>query len=407
MPAIDFPPYAAAILFRLHSLGYAAYCVGGCVRDSLLGRTAADWDIATSALPSETEAAFAALPTYRVRTGNGLRHGTVTVYHANDPHACCEITTFRTEGTYTDHRRPDAVTFVSRIEDDLARRDFTVNAMAAAPAPDGAVELIDPFGGQNDLAARTIRAVGAAEHRFTEDALRILRGLRFAARYGFTVEAKTADAMHTLAPTLSLIAPERIGAELLGFFSGAHCGAVAAEFADIFQLLLPGVCAENAHALDTLPSPDLRFAVFCQNADPDDVRRAVLHYALGGHTAEKIARLTAYAQHSLCDHAALCRLADVFGSSGITEYFAYRRAISPHDSVIATAEQKIRTIFQSGACYNTATLAVNGKMLRSAGIAPGRALGTLLATLTEEVIAQKLPNDPAALIARALELADQ
>ena len=196
---LTLDPGAAALLDTLHAAGYAAYAVGGCVRDSLLGRTAHDWDLCTSALPQQVMELFGTeqcIPT-------GLQHGTVTIKYGGQLY---ETTTFRTEGSYTDGRHPDEVQFVPDVREDLARRDFTINAMAYNEVEG----LVDPFGGQKDLQNGLLRAVGEPQQRFTEDALRILRTLRFAAVLGFSVEPRTDAALRMKAPLLRCIAPERI-----------------------------------------------------------------------------------------------------------------------------------------------------------------------------------------------------
>ena len=202
---ISFPldPGAAALLTRLHAAGHAAYAVGGCVRDSLLGQTPHDWDLCTSATPEQVLELFGkahCIPT-------GLQHGTVTVKHGGELY---EITTFRTEGAYSDGRHPDHVAFVPDVKEDLARRDFTINAMAYN-VEEG---LIDPFGGQNDLAAGIVRAVGEPQRRFEEDALRILRLYRFAARFSFAIDPATGQAARALCRHLDCVSEERIAEEL-------------------------------------------------------------------------------------------------------------------------------------------------------------------------------------------------
>jgi len=406
---MDFPGYVRVILARLRARGYAAYAVGGCVRDTLLGRTPGDWDLTTSAQPEETAAVFDA-PEFRVIIGNGLRHGTVSVAMADDSSAVCEITTFRADGSYSDHRRPDAVRFVSDLRQDLARRDFTVNAMASAPAEAGAEEEFhDPFGGRQDLAAGLIRCVGEADVRFDEDALRILRGLRFAARYSFAIEPGTAAAMHRQAPLLAHIAPERIGAELTGIFAGGGCGAMVEEFADIFRMLLPGCdCTAADGLLSRVRDWHLRLALLCRGAEPEILRRTVLHYALGADMAERIACLIRWRDAPTATHAALCRIADAFGQAGTAEYFAFRRAIAPDDPALAEAEARVTDLFASGACYNIATLAADGRaLMREAGIPAGPRLGAVLRRLTEDVIAGRLENERAALIAAARRYAQE
>ncbi len=204
MTTIKLDPGAALLLDALHGAGHAAYAVGGCVRDSLLGLAPHDWDLCTSARPEQVMALFGeekCIPT-------GLQHGTVTVKQGGRLY---ETTTFRTEGAYSDGRHPDAVCFVPDVREDLARRDFTINAMAYS-AEEG---LIDPFGGRDDLAAHLVRAVGEPERRFEEDALRILRLYRFAARFGFAIDPATGAAARALGPHLDCVSAERIQEELL------------------------------------------------------------------------------------------------------------------------------------------------------------------------------------------------
>ena len=211
---LTLDPGAAALLDTLHTAGYAAYAVGGCVRDSLLGRTAHDWDLCTSALPQQVMELFGAehcIPT-------GLQHGTVTIKYGGQLY---ETTTFRTEGSYTDGRHPDEVQFVPDVREDLARRDFTINAMAYNEAEG----LVDPFGGQKDLQGGLLRAVGEPQQRFTEDALRILRLYRFAARFGFALDTATARAARQLAPHLDCISAERIQEELAKLLAAPQPGA--------------------------------------------------------------------------------------------------------------------------------------------------------------------------------------
>ncbi|MDR3208189.1 MAG: tRNA nucleotidyltransferase [Oscillospiraceae bacterium] len=245
------PEGVSAILTRLRDSGFPAFPAGGCVRDSLLGRRVHDWDVATAALPEQVTALF------RRTAATGLKHGTVTVLLGR---LAVEVTTFRTEGGYTDGRRPDSVTFVPRLEADLARRDFTVNAMALGP--DG--QVIDPFGGRDDLRRRIIRCVGDPAARFGEDALRLWRAVRFSAMLGFGIEAATWDAMSACAPLTARLAPERVSAELERILlSGA-----AARLADVLPLGLldPLLTAHPTfrlplETLKTLPrKPETRWA---------------------------------------------------------------------------------------------------------------------------------------------------
>ena len=390
---MQFPPYAAAMIEKLNAAGFAAYAVGGCVRDTLLGRTPAVWDITTAARPAETMAVFAD-PPFTVRADNGLRHGTVTVILGGD---ACEITTFRTEGAYTDHRRPDSVTFVTDVTEDLARRDFTVNAMAAAPS-DGGVNILDPFGGQADLRAGILRAVGRAEERFSEDALRILRGMRFAARYGFAVEAETAAAMHRYAPLLETIAPERIGDELRGILAAPHCADILRQFADIADLLLPG-CAADAPAMTMADCPAVRLSCLLSSCRPAEAEGTLLRYGFGLAAARRVSLHLVLRDADLTRHDVRCQIADRCGKDGAAAFFAFRRALRPEDDTIPAADTAVQALFAPGACYNVATLAVSGADLIAAGIPAGPQIGKILKQLTEEVIAGRLPNDRDALLA--------
>ena len=245
MTTIKLDPGAALLLDALHGAGHAAYAVGGCVRDSLLGLDPHDWDLCTSARPEQVMALFGeekCIPT-------GLQHGTVTVKQGGRLY---ETTTFRTEGAYSDGRHPDAVCFVPDVREDLARRDFTINAMAYS-AEEG---LIDPFGGRDDLAAHLVRAVGEPERRFEEDALRILRLYRFAARFGFAIDPATGAAARALGPHLDCVSAERIQEELLKLLAAPRPGSY----------LEPAVLAVILPELEPEKQPE-RFAELCRTID--------------------------------------------------------------------------------------------------------------------------------------------
>ena len=267
---LTFDPGAAALLDTLHAAGYAAYAVGGCVRDSLLGRTAHDWDLCTSALPQQVMELFGAeqcIPT-------GLQHGTVTIKYGGQLY---ETTTFRTEGSYTDGRHPDAVQFVPDVREDLARRDFTINAMAYNEAEG----LVDPFGGQKDLQNGLLRAVGEPQQRFTEDALRILRLYRFAARFGFALDAATAQAARQLAPHLDCISAERIQEELAKLLAAPQPGAYLepAVLAVVLPELTPAALEAAKPVVDACPAGEknlpVRWAALLGALGETDTRRVL------------------------------------------------------------------------------------------------------------------------------------
>lgn len=221
------PEYVKNVLRKLEDAGYEAWCVGGCVRDLHLGRIPEDWDVTTSARPEETMAVFGAvaLPT-------GLKHGTVTV---KSEEGSVEVTTYRRDGDYLDHRRPESVAFTTSLEEDLLRRDFTVNAMAM----DLREQVCDPYGGFQDLEAGILRCVGDGERRFEEDALRILRGLRFAACLGFEIEPEAAAAIRKKKELLREIAVERIWVEMTKLLVGVGVVRILREYVDIFGVFWP------------------------------------------------------------------------------------------------------------------------------------------------------------------------
>ena len=209
MTHISLPAYVRQILTKLHTSGYEAYAVGGCVRDALLGRPIGDYDITTSATPRQIKRLF------RRSIDTGIEHGTVTVLIGDDK---CEVTTYRLDGTYTDRRRPDSVTFASSLAEDLKRRDFTINALAYSDE----TGIIDMYDGISDLESRTIRCVGEPRHRFGEDALRMLRAIRFSAQLSFDIESLTYEAINALAPTISYVSKERIYVELSKILMSDH-----------------------------------------------------------------------------------------------------------------------------------------------------------------------------------------
>ena len=228
--AFFLPASVSQLISRLESAGYEAYAVGGCVRDMICGRTPHDWDLCTSAMPWETKACFLDCTMLTI----GEKHGTITVLWNGEPY---EITTYRVDGTYTDCRRPEEVTFVRSLEEDLRRRDFTMNAMAYHPERG----LVDLCGGRDDLAAGVLRCVGDPERRFSEDALRILRGLRFAACYRLALEPETAAAAVRLAPLLGRIAVERIDTEFqkLLLADGDAAAEILRQYPTVWNTIFP------------------------------------------------------------------------------------------------------------------------------------------------------------------------
>ena len=402
---ISFPldPGAAALLTRLHAAGHAAYAVGGCVRDSLLGQTPHDWDLCTSATPEQVLELFGeahCIPT-------GLQHGTVTVKHGG---ALYEITTFRTEGAYSDGRHPDHVAFVPDVREDLARRDFTINAMAYN-AEEG---LIDPFGGQNDLAAGIVRAVGEPQRRFEEDALRILRLYRFAARFGFAIDPATGQAARALCRHLDCVSEERIAEELSRLLAAPAPGAYleAEVLAVIFPELDAAELPESRRILDALePGMEhvpVRLAVLLCPLGEAGARAALKRLKCSNALTGTVATLVREAAAGM-PGAALTLTAKRFLSrydlATITNLTALCSAQHPEQAeAFAALQQEAARLVETNACCRINQLAVNGRDLMDAGIRPGPGLRRVLDALLEQVLTGQLPNEKAALLAAAAQV---
>ena len=403
---ISFPldPGAAALLTRLHAAGHAAYAVGGCVRDSLLGQTPHDWDLCTSATPEQVLELFGeahCIPT-------GLQHGTVTVKHGGELY---EITTFRTEGAYSDGRHPDHVAFVPDVKEDLARRDFTINAMAYN-AEEG---LIDPFGGQNDLAAGIVRAVGEPQRRFEEDALRILRLYRFAARFGFAIDPATGQAARALCRHLDCVSEERIAEELSRLLAAPAPGAYleAEVLAVIFPELDAAELPESRRILDALePGMEhvqVRLAALLCPLGEAGARAALKRLKCSNALTGTVATLVREAAAGM-PGAALTLTARRFLSrydlATITDLTALCSAQHPEQAeAFAALQQEAARLVETNACCRINQLAVNGRDLMDAGIRPGPGLRRVLDALLEQVLTGQLPNEKAALLAAAAQVA--
>ena len=458
MTTIKLDPGAALLLDALHGAGHAAYAVGGCVRDSLLGLDPHDWDLCTSARPEQVMALFGeekCIPT-------GLQHGTVTVKQGGRLY---ETTTFRTEGAYSDGRHPDAVCFVPDVREDLARRDFTINAMAYS-AEEG---LIDPFGGRDDLAAHLVRAVGEPERRFEEDALRILRLYRFAARFGFAIDPATGAAARALGPHLDCVSAERIQEELLKLLAAPRPGSY----------LEPAVLAVVLPELEPEKQPE-RFAELCRTIDRIEptaenvpARLAALLYPLGEAGARKALRklkcsnaltdeVTALEREAgggagsfLLGHESGHSIArpiacgnrvppqrtvlgetpdtpvqtpcvtpvseeEAPGTPGSDQTLMAKRLLGryelptiqrltalcsarhPEQAVaFAALRAEAERLTAENACCRVSQLAVNGRDLMAAGVRPGPGLRQVLNALLEAVITGQTPNEKDALLAAA------
>ncbi len=354
------PKYVLNILCALDSAGHRAVLAGGCVRDNLLGRRPSDWDIASSASPEEVLALFPrCVPT-------GIKHGTVTVLSGG---GSVEVTAFRAEGGYSDHRRPDSVSFGCPLEADLARRDLTVNAMAM----DAAGEITDPFGGRDDLRRRLLRCVGEPERRFDEDALRMLRTVRFSAQLGFEIEPRTLEAIRALAHLASGLSAERVRDELLKTLRSPAPGLVW-QLVDLGLLgacLAPGDASAPREALDVLPIY-ARLAHFCRDLE------------LGGYIMSTDRFLAALR----FDGETLRRTASAVEvlKSGSRDW---KRLLRGHGvAAVLAAHPKnraLRAVLRSGECWELSSLAIGGRELAALGYS-GPELGRELRRLLDHVI---------------------
>ena len=429
---------AAELLDTLHRAGYAAYVVGGCVRDSLLGLTPHDWDLCTSALPQQVMELFGAqrcIPT-------GLQHGTVTVKQSG---ALYEITTFRTEGTYTDGRHPDEVHFVPDVREDLARRDFTINAMAYNEKEG----LVDPFGGQADLQSGIVRAVGVPRQRFTEDALRILRLYRFAARFGFAIDPPTAQAAQELCAHLDCVSVERIEEELAKLLSTPAPAAYLDK--KILFVILPELTSEALAAakpvVDACPAGaenlPIRLAALLLSLGEDGIRRtlkrlrcsnacieetAVLvrearrrdgSFLFGHDSGHSIARPIAFGnrvppQRTVLRETTVTpdftiyarRLLGKYNLCTVQRLAALGTALQPeHAADFAALSELAERLDADGVCCRVSQLAVNGRDLMAAGVPAGPGIRKVLEALLDGVIREEYPNERQALLAAVQQLA--
>ena len=394
---------AAELLDTLHRAGYAAYVVGGCVRDSLLGLTPHDWDLCTSALPQQVMELFGAqrcIPT-------GLQHGTVTVKQSG---ALYEITTFRTEGTYTDGRHPDEVHFVPDVREDLARRDLTINAMAYNEKEG----LVDPFGGQADLQSGIVRAVGVPRQRFTEDALRILRLYRFAARFGFAIDPSTAQAAQELCAHLDCVSVERIEEELAKLLSAPAPAAYLDK--EILLVILPELSPEALAAakpvVDACPAGaenlPIRLAALLYSLGEDGTRRTLRRLRCSNNRIEETAVLVREAVPgvpvSLNIYAR--RLLGKYNLCTVQRIAALGTALQPERAAdFAVLSELAEQLDADGVCCRVSQLAVNGRDLMTAGVPAGPGIRKVLEALLDGVIREEYPNERQALLAAVQQLA--
>lgn len=425
---------AQAVLQQLEAAGYDAFLVGGCVRDLLLGKQPDDYDMTTFARPEEVLSLFAphAIPT-------GLQHGTVTVRHGGQSF---EITTFRADGTYSDGRHPDAVTFSTRLEDDLQRRDFTVNAMAM----DCRGELTDLFGGQEDLRRGIIRCVGNAETRFQEDALRIMRGLRFASVLGFSIEEQTAQAMVDCRQRLAQIAAERLQVEMTKLLCGIHAGEILLRFPQVIGVFLPeilpcggfeqhsryhcyDVWEHSCRSVDAAPQePLLRWVMLlhdlgkpaCFTMDEKGghfyghpqrsaelAREIMRRLRFDKRSQQRIETLIEWHDRDIPrTEKGIRRALHAVGEEGLRQLIAVKRAdnLAQHpdwravmQKEIDRAEEIMERLLKEENCFRISQLAVSGRDLMALGLR-GQEIGAALDAALQQVLEGTLPNEKETLL---------
>ena len=437
---IQAPRAVRNVMDRLEAAGYEAWLVGGCVRDGLLGRAPQDWDVTTNARPEDIHRAMGGLETLDI----GAKHGTVTVLSEGTP---VEVTTYRADGLYTDHRRPETVAFSDSLEEDLARRDFTVNAMAWHPARG----LMDPFGGQGDLEARLLRCVGEPARRFQEDALRILRGLRFAAVLGFALERETDRALREQRELLRVLSPERVREELTKLLCGANAAQVLREHPEVVFTALPELapmehCAQETryhcwnvwehclHAMEAVePSPLLRWAALLHDCGKPAVKvfdeEGVAHFR--GHDkesariADELLRRLRFSNGEREEIVPLVgrhgppldppekrvrRLLSRLGEETFFRLMAVKKADAlahapdwrqERVGFAEKAEAMAREILARQEPLRVKDLAIGGEDLLTLGAPRGPVIGQVLNALLDRVLEGTLENERQALLERA------
>lgn len=432
---ISLPTQVVRALEQLEQAGYQAFLVGGAVRDLVRGCPAKDWDIATSALPGQVQRVFQQY--HQIETG--LKHGTVTVVLDDTP---LEITTYRVDGGYSDHRRPDAVRFTGSLREDLERRDFTMNALAYHPR----VGLVDPAGGREDIARGVIRCVGEPQRRFQEDALRMLRALRFASAFEMKIEEDTAAAIHREKRLLRDIAAERVQGELTQMLCGAGVGALLRDFADVLAVPLPELAAmfgldqKNPHhdrdvwghtaavVCHILPTPTLRWAALlhdvgkptCFTVGEDGVGHFYGHGEKSAALAETILKrlkfdngsreriqrlIRAHDQPLAPERRQVRRLLNRHGPDAVRELIELHRADTlgqsalcrPRLDELEKVRELVEELLREDACFSLKDLAINGRDMIALG-KQGPEIGQALRECLNAVLDEQVPNDHQALL---------
>lgn len=437
---IDIPQNVKAVIERLEAGGYEAYAVGGCVRDLMMGRKPKDYDIAVSALPEQTKKCFQDHKVFET----GIKHGTVTIAADGEN---IEVTTFRADGNYSDCRRPESVSFLKDIRGDLARRDFTVNAMAYNPR----TGIVDLFGGADDLRRKRISCVGDPSERFSEDALRIMRALRLASELDFDIDEKTKEAIHKMKYLLNKISCERTSRELVLLLNGVAPFKILTRYADVIAAIVPEIepCIgfeqhSRYHIYDvwthiaaavsrSVQQPDVRLALMlhdiekpsCYRTDSNGNGHFFGHEKASAETAEKILRRLHFSNDTVKRVTTLIRYHSVkpasddrtvkrlLSSVGEENFFLLVEVMKGDNSAkqdfcaeriqaVESMQKKAKEIISEKECFKLSDLSVNGRDIAKLGFC-GEEIGIVLNKLLGEVIDGKISNDKAALLKLANE----
>jgi len=388
------PKEVQSILTTLSNAGHAAYIVGGCVRDSLINILPKDWDIATSAQPNEIKAAFP----HTVDTG--IAHGTVTVVLHRQNY---EVTTFRIDGTYLDSRHPEEVTFTTDIEEDLSRRDFTINAIAYNPA----TGLVDPFNGLEDISRKTIRCVGHAPSRFTEDALRMMRAIRFSAQLGFAIDPDTCKAIAPLSERLGHISIERIREEFTKILSSTNPGALSLlNETNLWPQILRGLPFQGnlSQAIPWLKQCPKRPAMLYALLLAGEV--FMRHLKFDTRTSKEAALYTHWLyKHISSERYEVKKALNIIGAYQLNNLLLLKEITQPENQPHWKAIHIIcEDILKSGECFTLKDLAIDGQTLITAGIPSGKNMGQIIAQLLDMVMVDPALNQKDTLLEIALNL---
>ena len=391
---IVMPNDVKVIIEKLTENGYEAYAVGGCVRDSIIRRVPGDWDITTSATPMEVKALF------RRTIDTGIAHGTVTIMMGHNGY---EVTTYRLDGEYEDGRHPKSVEFTSSLREDLRRRDFTINAMAY----NDSLGMVDMFGGMEDLKKGVIRCVGNAIDRFTEDALRMLRAVRFSAQLGFEIEENTCNAIRTLATNLSKISQERIHTELAKLLLSKHPDYIRKAYElGITKIVLPEYdIIEDKEMVERflkeLPEViSYKYGAILMHLESPQAVKTLKRLKLDNDTIDKMGKLVKYHKMVMPDNEIITRkILSVTGKECFRDVLIFEKKYyeinGEYEDVakVEKAMELVETVVSRGDCYSIKDLAINGQDLIKAGVKPGKELGEILKRCLEDVIAEPKLNN--------------